>query len=87
MSLQDQLLAKAGKKTRAAMAAARRPDPVAGVVREPLDTVLFASSLARKLAEDAGFNWRTFASSSIQASSDNGYTASDVRAIIMENGG
>jgi hypothetical protein len=49
---------------------------------DPLHDVMFASQAARAKAEGAGLTFSTFAGSMVPASSERGYTAADVRAII-----
>jgi len=92
MSNQNLTLGMAGKRVRARMAALypslrdgkatieATPVEVPG----PLDEVMFASVAARTLAESAELMWADFSHSSQGASSERGYTAADVRAVIEE---
>ena len=84
-------LERAGRKAKAQARAGRIPrsSPVsveqsARVEEGPLDRVVFASTRAREIAEEKGLTWRHFSRSVHVASSDKGYTTSDVRAISRE---
>jgi hypothetical protein len=78
----ERIWAKAGAKARARSEAVRRPlrKAVKAAVVQGLDGVDFASSTARKLAEDAPLAWPDF--EGLIPSSDRGFTAADVRAIL-----
>lgn len=88
MSTRRDILAMAGKKTRAEMAEVDRPAARENlpefVELEPLKGVQFATPLARERAIDVDLSWRDFAASSRTPSSRNGYTTKDVREIAKE---
>lgn len=77
-SYYDQLLAKAGKRTRAKKLRPHEPNP--DPVRS-LDDVAFASEAARELAEVRDLTFEDFARSVHAASGKTGYTTDDVRKI------
>ncbi len=99
MGVQDQLLARAGKKIRATMRAAYPllREPLEGgahvkrstpsVPESLLDGVSFVSPGARGMAEEAGLTWADFANSPIGATGRGGYRVADVRSIIKEREG
>jgi len=82
MSLQNILLAMAGKRTKARRAAVLAP--ILKVVEEAavpsLSGVSFASGPAAQTARDAGLSWQDFAG--VSCSGCAGYTVADVRRII-----
>lgn len=84
MSQRELLLAMAGKKAKAKARAGRirNPDrttpPPPEEDKDPLGKVVFASRQAAAYAKKHGMNWRNFAASSREPSSDLGYTKADV---------
>ncbi len=89
MSYRRDLLAQAGKRTRAAMAKAALAGEARDIPRkildlDPLRSVVFASAAARKLAEEKEMGWKDFATSTRTPSSQKGYTTTDVRRILEE---
>ncbi len=89
MSYRRDLLAQAGKRTRAAMAKAAVAGEARDIPRQildldPLRSVYFASTAARKLAEKNEMGWKEFARSLRKMSSQSGYTTADVRQILKE---
>lgn len=90
MSYRRDVLAQAGKRTRAQMAEARVAGEARDIPRQildldPLRSVVFASPAARKLAEEKEMGWKDFATSKRTPSSQKGYTGADVRRISKEN--
>ena len=77
-SYYDELLAKAGKRTRARKFRPHEPNP--DPVRTLAD-VAFASDAARELAEAEGLTFEDFARSEHGASGKSGYVTDDVRKI------
>ncbi len=89
MSYRRDVLAQAGKRTRAAMAKAAVAGEARDIPRQiidldPLRSVVFASAAARKLATSKGMGWKDFATSTRTPSSQKGYTTADVRGISKE---
>ena len=82
MSIQNDLLAMAGKRTKAKSRAMREPveKAVAKERRPTLAGVSFASARAVELAREAGLSWRDFVGARCTGCA--GYTADDVRAVI-----
>ncbi len=90
MSYRRDVLAQAGKRTRAAMAKAAVAGEARDIPRQildldPLRSVHFASPTARKLAEKEEMGWKDFARSLQKMSSQKGYTTADVRGVLKEN--
>jgi hypothetical protein len=78
-------LGMAGKKTRA------RAKQILGSVpvphqTDPLEGVMFASPQAEEYAREIGLTWKDFASTLIEASSEKGYTKSDVYSVAHSQG-
>lgn len=86
-SLQYLLLARAGRKTREAMARVHpemKPsqEDIGDRVPDDLDDVAFASGAARSFAEKKGLTWSDFSRSNVPATGETGYRTSDVRAVL-----
>jgi hypothetical protein len=75
----DELLANAGKRTKAKRAR-MRPPPSPDYVPS-LDDVAFGSFAARELAEALGLTFDDFASSAVTPTGASGYVLRDVRDI------
>lgn len=96
MGVQEQLLARAGRRARTAMRAAYPSlrEPLEGGVcierstpsapEHPLDGVTFVSPGARRIAEEAELSWADFSNSPIGATGQGGYKMADVRSIIKD---
>ncbi len=80
--------AKAGAASRARANAVR--EPIQAAVRSAtvrgLDSVPFASGVARDLAMGARLSWVAFEESGVKPSASSGYTAADVRRVVMLKG-